>query len=238
MAPKTTSSTSQPPVNSYLEKQARMTPARLESLWDNWHSQAERSSPSSSYSPLNTPPLVTSEQYTPNQPSLESSARVGTGKRWGLLKTKPKLTETSSKMGKETKMRENPDRSMFEKASTVSHPMKLRKKSQQKTPDRLGAPSMQASHSVALPKTPRMPHKAVSPNKFDREYFQSSDSAIYFTVDPNWDASKKATADVFLLTDVPTYTVPHAGISQRGTTVVTASEPVKDNRGRSFLILE
>ncbi|KAG5336915.1 hypothetical protein C0989_011534 [Termitomyces sp. Mn162] len=145
-------------------------------------------------------------------------------------------------MGKDTKMRENPDRSMFvtQKASTVSHPMKLKKKSQQKTPDRLGAPSMQASHSVALHKTPRMPHKAVSPNKFGREYFQPSDSAIYFTVDPNWDASKEATADVFLLTDVPTstYTAPRAGISQRGTTVVTASEPVKDNRGRSFLILE
>ncbi|KAG6861109.1 hypothetical protein C0995_003838 [Termitomyces sp. Mi166 len=193
---KTTSPTSRAPDIPYLEKQVNMTPARLESLWDNWHSQAEQKSSSYSDSSSNNPSITSSEEWTSHRPPL-NSPRVGKGKRWGMLKTL-RPNETSSNVGKDTNTRENQDK---QKAGTGRNPMKLKKP---KPPGELGAPSMRASHSLALPVTPITPQNVATPNKFGREYFESSDSAIYFTVDPNWNASKGDPADLFLLTDIPT----------------------------------
>ncbi|KAG6883966.1 hypothetical protein C0992_007314, partial [Termitomyces sp. T32_za158] len=149
-----------------------------------------------------------------------------------------KPTENSSDVGKDAGTREDKTVFVDQKAAMSKHILNPKKKSQKKSPDATGAPYMQASSSPSLSTMPITPKKRTAmPHRLEREHFELRGSAMYFTVDPNWDASKEEAADLFLMPNVPTGVSP-GKVRQKVTTTVAVSSARNNQRGRSFLTLE
>ncbi|KAF8071659.1 hypothetical protein FPV67DRAFT_1482207 [Lyophyllum atratum] len=212
----------------FSENQVRMTPERLELVWDNWRTQgAELASPSpymvASSSDCSLSPSL--YENSPRQLPPKSATKSGcsNGKRWGLFS--PKKPSEDFVIISGPAVNEDSSLTATHKKSKL---LKKKVKETASTPDltkvnfayHAPMPHLQPSHVPAVPGTPRTPHTAALgvpvPEPVD-------DSAMYFTVDPAWDESKGNTADLYLLPGFP----GAATGSISGPTVQLGMEPLR-----------